>query len=192
MVNSLFASFSYEGDVNINDKTQAKMKEMGDELYAKTGISTVIVAYNSLDKKTFLQIKDKYLKELKDPYILWMFSKKYTDGDRTGKLNLLIPSESVKGKYDESSLFSPFGGSFTKLIVIQKSKVDPTAAAFLNGYADLVDMLADSHGVKLASSIGDETRKTMDVARIAIYLSFAFFFLWFLKVRFFNKEKNSG
>ncbi len=191
-VNSLFAAFLYEGDVNINDKTQAKMKEMGGELYTKTGISTAIVAYSDLNKTSFLQIKDKYLKELKDPYVLWIFSKKYEDGKRTGKLNLLLSSKSLKGKYDESSMFSPFGGSFTKLIVIQKSKVDPTAAAFLNGYADLVDMLADSHGVKLKSSVGNETRETMDVARVAIYLSFLFFLLWYLKVKFFSKEEKNG
>jgi hypothetical protein len=185
----LFASYTYEGDVNINEKTLAKMKEMGNELFEKTGISTAIIAKEYLDKSGFLEIKDSYLKKLKAPYVLWIFSKKYDKRDSVG-INQMFSSKDLNGKFDKDSMFSPFGGSFTKLIVIQKSKTDPTAAAFLNGYADLVDMLADSHGVKLVSSIGNETRSTMDVARVLMYLMFFFIFLWYLKVKLFKKEEN--
>ena len=163
------------------------MKEMGDELFTKTGVSTVIVAKEYLDKKGFLRIKNNYLKELKAPYVLWIFSKKYADREGVG-INQMFSSDDLKGKFDKDSLFSPFGGSFTKLIVIQKSKVDPTGAAFLNGYADLVDMLADSYGVKLKSSIGSETRETMDIARVVMYLTFLFIALWIIKVKFFKKD----
>jgi hypothetical protein len=186
---SLFASYTYEGDIAINDRTQAKLKEMGDELFEKTGISTVIVAKNYLDKKSFLEIKDRYLKELKAPYVLWIFSKKYDKREDIG-INQMFSSKDLEGKFDKDSLFSPFGGSFTKLIVIKKSKSDPTGAAFLNGYADLTDMLADAYGVKLASSIGSETRETMDVARIIMYLTFLVMFIWYIRVKFFKKEEN--
>lgn len=184
---SLIASFIYDGNVAINEKTQAKLKEMGDELFEKTGISTVIVAKNYLDKKSYLATKDKYLKELKAPYVIWIFSKKYDVRDTVG-INQLISSDDLKGKYDESSMFSPFRGTFTKIIVIEKSKSDPTGAAFLNGYADLTDMLATSYGVSLKSSIGSETRDTMNIARVLMYLTFLFFFLFYLKVKFFKKD----
>jgi hypothetical protein len=186
---SLFAGFLFDSDLSINQKTQSKMKEMGDELFSKTGISTAIVAKKSLNKSQFLELKSSYLKELKAPYVLWMFAKTYTDEDsnRTGKLNILLSSDDLVGKFDESSMFSPFGGSFTKLIVIQKSKSDPTGAAFLNGYADLTDMLASSHGVKLDSSIGDETKITMDITRVIFYAIFLFFFLWYAKNKLFKK-----
>lgn len=186
---SLFASYAYDGDVDINEKTQEKLKEMGEELFEKTGISTVIVAKEFLDKKSYLETKDKYLKELKEPYVLWIFSKKYDERDSVG-INQLMTSDDIKDKYDESSMFSPFGGTFTKIIVIQKSKSDPTGAAFLNGYADLTDMLATSHGVTLKSSIGNETRDTMNIARVLMYLTFLFFFVWTVKVKFFSKEKD--
>ncbi len=188
-IQNLYATVEFDYDVNISKKTEAKMKEMGEELYKKTHISTVIVAKNYMDKKEFLQLKSDYLKKLQAPYILWFFAKKYkdTDSGRVGKLNLLFSSDDLKGKYDESSMFSPFSGTFTKLIVIQKSKSDPTSAAFLNGYADLMDMLANSYGIKLKSSIGDETQETMNITRVIIYISFLFFFLWYLKVKFFKK-----
>ncbi len=186
---SLLATYLYDGDVHINDKTQAKMQEMGEELFTKTGVSTVIVAKKYLDKKSFLALKDKYLKELKAPYVLWIFSKRYEDRDGVG-INQMFSSDDLKGKFDKDSLFSPFYGSFTKLIVIQKSKTDPTGAAFLNGYADLTDMLAKSYGVTLSSSIGSETRETMDIARIVMYLTFLFFFIWYVRVKYFKKENN--
>ena len=186
---SLLAFYSFESDVAINDKTQAKLKEMGEELFEKTGVSTVIVAKNYLDKKSFLETKDKYLKELKAPYVLWIFSKKYDVRDSVG-INQMFSSDDLKGKFDKDSLFSPFYGSFTKIIVIQKSKSDPTGAAFLNGYADLTDMIADSYGVKLDSSLGSETRETMDIARILMYLTFLFFFIWTIKVKYFTKDKD--
>jgi len=187
--NSLFASFTYDGNIAINDRTQEKLKEMGDELFEKTGISSVIVAKEYLDKKSFLETKDKYLKELKAPYVLWIFSKKYDVRDTVG-INQLMTSDDLKDKYDEDSMFSPFNGTFTKVIVIQKSKSDPTGAAFLNGYADLTDMLAASHGVTLKSSIGSETRTTMNVARVLMYLTFLAMFLWYIKVKFFKKGKD--
>ena len=188
--NSLIAGFLIDTDLQINDKTKVKMKEMGDELFSKTGISTAIVAKDSLNKSGFLELKSSYLKELKAPYVLWIFAKTYKDEDtnRTGKLNLLFSSDDLKGKYDDSSMFSPFSGSFTKLIVIQKSKSDPTGAAFLNGYADLTDMLASSYGVKLDSSIGNETKITMDIARVFFYAVFLFFFLWYIRNKLFKKE----
>ena len=187
--NPLFASFTYDGNIAINDRTQEKLKEMGDELFEKTGISSVIVAKEYLDKKSFLETKDKYLKELKAPYVLWIFSKKYDVRDTVG-INQLMTSDDLKGKYDEDSMFSPFYGTFTKVIVIQKSKSDPTGAAFLNGYADLTDMLAASYGITLKSSIGSETRTTMNVARVLMYFIFFAMFLWYIKVKFFKKGKD--
>ena len=188
---SLFANYQYSGDAITFDKTVVKMKEMGDELYDKTGVSTVIVARSTLNKEEFLSLKSKYLKELKAPYVLWMFAREYTDGERTGKLNILIPSDDVKGKYDEDAMFSPLRGTFMKLIVDQKKGVDPTAAAFLNGYGDLVDMLSKSYNVTLKSSIGNSSRDSINVMRILFYSVLLFFLLWYMKIRFFKKDKNA-
>ena len=187
---NLFAKVELVYDVNITKKTEDKIKEIAQELFDKTKISTVIVAKNELKREDFLSIKNSYLKELKAPYILWLFAKRYTDtkSGRVGKLNVLLSSDDLKDKYDESSLFSPFSGTFTKLIVIKKSKTDPTSAAFLNGYSDLADMLSRSYNIKLNSNIGDESRETINIARVAVYMSFLFFFLWYLKVKFLNRS----
>ena len=186
---SIQADYTYQGDGYIGDKALKKLEEMGTELFQKTGVSTVIVAKEHLDQKQFLEIKDSYLKELKNPYVLWIFSKKYMDRENIG-INQLFSSPDMKDKYDEDSMFSPFGGTFSKILTVHKSKSDPTAAAFLNGYADLTDMIAKSYGIKLESSIGSETKTTINIVRVIFYLVIAFFLLWFLQVKF-SKGKNS-
>ncbi|HIP59981.1 MAG TPA: hypothetical protein EYH01_06100 [Campylobacterales bacterium] len=186
---SLQASYTYQGDGYIGDKALNKLEEMGTELFQKTGVSTVIVAKEHLDQKQFLEIKDSYLKELKNPYVLWIFSKKYMDRENIG-INQLFSSPDMKDKYDEDSMFSPFGGTFSKILTVHKSKSDPTAAAFLNGYADLTDMIAESYGITLESSIGSETKTTINIVRVIFYLVMAFFLLWFLQVKFSKGSKS--
>ena len=186
---SIQADYTYQGDGYIGDKALKKLEEMGTELFQKTGVSTVIVAKEHLDQKQFLEIKDSYLKELKNPYVLWIFSKKYMDRENIG-INQLFSSPDMKDKYDEDSMFSPFGGTFSKILTVHKSKSDPTAAAFLNGYADLTDMIAKSYGITLESSIGSETKTTINIVRVIFYLIIAFFLLWFLQVKF-SKGKKS-
>jgi lysozyme family protein len=185
---SLQANYTYEGDGYIGKKALKKLEEMGNELFEKTGVSTVIVAKEHLDQKEFLEIKDRYLKELKNPYVLWIFSKTYMDRKNIG-INQMFSSDDVKDKFDQDSMFSPWGGTFSKILTVHKSKSDPTAAAFLNGYADLTDMIASSYGVKLDSSIGSETKTTINIVRIFFYLIIAFFFVWYLQIKFSKGKK---
>ncbi len=186
---ALFSGFIFEGDQIVTDKTLGKIKEIGDELYRKTGVSTVLITKNHLTKEQFLEIKNRYLKELKAPYVLWIFSKTYMDRKDIG-INQMFNSPDLEGKFDKNSLFSPFHGTFTKLLVIQKSKVDPTSAAFLNGYSDLADMIADAYHVKLDSSIGNESRTFIDWVRVIFYAILLYFAWLYIKKRFFNKGKS--
>jgi len=186
---SLGANYSYDGEGLIEEKALNKLKEIGDELYQKTGISTVLVVKKHLTQEQFLEYKDRYLKELKAPYILWIFSQKYIDRERVG-INKLFTSDEIKDKFDENSLFSPWGGTFSKIISIQKSDSDPTAAAFLNGYGDLVDMISKSYGVTLNSSIGDESKTAINYIRIFFYAVILFFLLRYIKIKYFKKEEN--
>ncbi len=165
------------------------MKEIGKELTQKTGVTIALVTKKHLTKAEFLEIKNRYLKKLKAPYVLWIFSKTYEDKKDFG-LNKMFNSPDLNGKFDKNSLFSPFTGSFMKLIVIQKSKSDPTSAAFLNGYADLTDMIAKSYNVKLKSSIGSESETFITVLRVLFYLSLLYFVWLYVKRRFLEKGTN--
>ena len=189
----LFASlngFIYDGEKGILlDKTVNKMREMGEELYQKTKISTVIVVRKHLNKKEFLSLKNKYIKETQKPYVIWIFAKTYMDRDNVG-INQMFNSPELNDKFDKDSLFSPFTGTFTKILTVHKSKVDPTSAAFLNGYGDLVDMLADSYHIKLKSSIGSGSHYSLDIIRIIFYSLIFLVILRFIYMKFKNPSKN--
>jgi len=167
---SLFSNgFIYDGDDGIViDKTVSKMKQMGDEIYQKTGVTIAVVTRKHLTKDEFLSLKKKYQSELKPPYILWIFSKTYEDRKDIG-LNQMFNSPELNDKFDKDSMFSPFTGTFTNILTVHKSKVDPTSAAFLNGFGDLCDMLADSYHVELKSSIGSESHMMTNLIRIFFY-----------------------
>jgi len=179
-----FNGFTIEADKGILlDKAVKKMRQMGDELYQKTKVSTVLVVKKHLDKKSFLEVKNKYLTQTQKPYVVWIFSKTYEDRKNIG-LNQMFNSKELDGKFDKDSLFSPFTGTFTKILTVHKSKVDPTSAAFLNGYGDLVDMIANSYHIKLKSSIGDESHITLDIVRFIFYGIVIFTIVVLLKNKF--------
>ena len=188
LASSLQAGYTYDGEGLIEEKALNKLQKIGSELYQKTGVSTILVVKKHLTQEQFLEIKNRYLKELKSPYVLWIFSKKYIDRENVG-INKMFSSDDMKNRFDENSLFSPFGGTFSKIISIQRSKSDPTAAAFLNGYSDLTDMIADSYNIKLDSSIGNETKTTIDIVRLLFYLTIIFFIARYIKIKYFNKEQ---
>ncbi len=184
---SLFSS--YESDVRsiLQEKTALKLEEMGSELFTKTGVSTVIIAKDHLTQEEFLDIKNSYLKKLKSPYVLWIFSKTYMDKKEYG-INKFFKSSDLDDAFDEDSIFSPFSGTFTKVLTTH-SKGDMTSAAFLNGYGDLVDMLSKSYGVTIESGIGNDNRNVINIARVIFYGSLFFFIIWYIKIRFLDRRK---
>ncbi len=186
---SLFSS--YESDVKsiLQEKTALKMEQMGSELFTKTGVSTVIIAKEHLTQKEFLNIKNSYLSKLKEPYVLWIFSKTYMDKKEYG-INKFFKSKDLEDTFDESSLFSPFNGTFTKVLTTH-SKGDMTSAAFLNGYGDLVDMISESYGVTIESGISNDNRNVINIARVVFYGSLFFFIIWYIKIRFLDRRKKS-
>jgi len=185
---SLFSNgFIYDGnDGVVIDKTISKMKQMGDELYQKTGVTTVVVTRKHLTKDKFLTLKQKYQNKLKPPYILWIFSKTYEDRKDIG-LNQMFNSPDLNSKFDKDSMFSPFTGTFTNILTVHKSKVDPTSAAFLNGFGDLCDMLADSYNIKLKSSIGSGSHIMTNLLRFFFYGMLLLVLIKFIYMKFQKK-----
>jgi len=179
--------------IDINDdviaKTAAqKIEEMGNELYSKTGVSIRLIAKKHLTQKEFLAIKNDYLSKLKPPYILWIFSHTYMDRKNIG-INQMFKSSDLNDKFDEDALFSPWRGSFTRLITT-KSKGDIVSAAFLNGFADMADRIADAYGVKLDSSVGNTNKNIYTFLQVIFYGSIIFFVGGYFYRKYFYKSNS--
>jgi hypothetical protein len=170
-INSFSSGLILENDGLILDKATKKMQEMGRELYQKSGVTTVIVAKQSMSRDEFLALKNRYMRDLKKKYVIWLFSKA-TDNSTLVGLNKIFTSSDLKDRLNIDSILGSLftRGSFTSVYVVHNSKVDPTSAAFLNGYADMVDMLASSYNIELDSSIGSQSKTSIDIIRSIFYI----------------------
>jgi len=185
---SLASGFIYDGDKGIVlEKTVKKIEEIGQELYKKLGISTILVVKKHMTKEEFLAYKEKY--SLSTPYVLWIFSKS-TDKTKAVGYNNMFNSKDLEDKYSKDSILGSLftRGSFTSIYVVHKSKIDPTSAAFLNGYGDLADMIADSYNIELDSSMGSDSKTTIDILRIVIYSIILFTIIILLRNKFRKKD----
>ena len=185
---SLASGFIYDGDKGIVlEKTVKKIEEIGQELYKKLGVSTILVVKKRMTKEEFLAYKEKY--SLSTPYVLWIFSKS-TDKTKAVGYNNMFNSKDLEDKYSKDSILGSLftRGSFTSIYVVHKSKIDPTSAAFLNGYGDLADMIADSYNIELDSSMGSDSKTTIDILRIVIYSIILFTIIILLRNKFRKKD----
>lgn len=185
---SLSAGFIYDGDKGvILEKTLQKMQEIGQELHKKTDVSTILVVKKQMTKEEFLAYKNKY--SISTPYVLWIFSKS-TDKTKAVGYNNMFNSKDLDDKYSKDSILGSLftRGSFTSIYVVHKSKVDPTSAAFLNGYGDLTDMLATSYNLELDSSMGSDSKTTIDIVRVVIYSIILFTIMILLRNKFRKKD----
>jgi len=187
---SFSAGLILENDGVILEKAIAKMQEMGDELHQKTGITTVIVAKKRMNKDEFLALKNKYINDLKEKYVIWLFSKA-TGRFKSVGLNKIFSSPDIADKLDIDHILGTLftRGSFTNVYVSHKSKVDATTAAFFNGYGDMVDMLADSYGIKLKSSIGSGSKTSIDIVRSIFYFIVVFTIIVLLRNKYKYRKK---
>lgn len=149
---------------NIVDKRAVKRIEiMGKELKALTGISTYILAINSLQGNKIVLYEQNISKTLKKPYILLTLSKEDKQVD-------IISSDDVSDKFDKKGILSPYPWSGTILpILASKDAKDKYSAAILNGYGDIVDQIATSYDKKLNSSIGNANKSVIGILKFIFY-----------------------
>ncbi len=130
---------------------------MGSELYSKSGISVFIYASSKYGKSKFsnMEEKIKYIRSfeknitdsLVSPFAILTMSLEDTH------VNILF-SKSLEGLIDKDMILNrhivPLLASRDKNTIYAK-----VSAAMLNGYASIVDNIAEKRGIKLKSSIGN-------------------------------------
>lgn len=149
---------------DIVDKRAVEQIEiMGEELKQKTGISTYVVAIKSLDKVPLVTYEESLTKDLKSPFILLALSRDDQQVD-------IKASADVLDKFDKEGILSPYplNGTILPILASKKSE-DKYSAAILNGYADIVDQVADSYNLELKSSIGSANKNVINILKTIFY-----------------------
>jgi len=173
--------FVYNDGVILN-KTEVKIEEMANELYEKTGVSAYLLAKKRLDDKSIFSYEKEFAKKLKLPFTILIITLNEQKVD-------IYNSKDLDDDFDKEAILSPLPWSGTIIPLLTQKKNYSVSAAMLNGYADMVQQIADSKDIELKSGIGSTNRDMIMALRLSIYL-FLFIIIGWYFVR--KVRKNNG
>lgn len=169
---NLYASkFVLSDDGLIDPRTITKVEEIGNEVQSKLGVNIYVYAKQSLglDKNISTEEKIKYIKSFESqitpnlikPYVLLTMSIEDTHVN-------LIESSNLKEIVDKNEILN----DYVVPLLASKDKnstFSKASAAILNGYAAVADIIAESKGIELESSIGSSGKVAGTIWKVFMY-----------------------
>lgn len=164
-------NFLLSNDPVIDKRALDKITEIGNEVKSKIGVNIYVYAKNNyIDeeikdiKKRIQIIKDtesNITKNLNGSYVLITLALELTHVN-------IITSDDIKPLIDKDDILNGY------IIPLLASKDKNTlyakaSAAVLNGYAQVGDVLAESKGIKLDSSIGSAGKTSGTIWKMFMY-----------------------
>ncbi len=206
---NLHANYLYKDEITVNKKFQDDIEILGKDLYNKTGIAVRLVMIKKLPKgMSVVDYEKEIIANFDEQTVLLTF----VEFDH--KVDILAKSHSLYKLFDKDQVLSPvasyvqslfmaifFSGSWEEFkktvndyggtiipILAQKTKPEKTAqkyaTAMFNGYADVVDQIAKSKGVKLDHEVSDANKNAILVVKVLFYGFILYAIFLFLKRKF--------
>ncbi len=177
---SLNASLIIKNDGILPQKTVDKIEQMGSELKEKTGVNVYLAAVKNSNNKKIGDYEKEHSKALQKPFVLLtiLLDSKKLD---------IVNSKELNNKFDKDQILSPMPWSGSILPLLTSHSKNPKAAveaALLNGYADIVEQIADSYDVELKSSIGSQNKMVYDIIKFIFYGTVLLIFINFFYRKF--------
>ena len=167
-------------------KEVEKIEQMGEELYRKSKVAVYVAVVEDLNRTKPMDLIRTVEKSTPD-YLLLFFSL------NPPAVNI-FGSERAKKLVDIDQILSPlpWRGTIRPIMspAFSKSESTKREVAVFNGYADIVDQVAESRGIKLESSIGSEGRTTFQFVRMLFYAILLMFFVQYIWYR--RKKRGSN
>jgi len=150
---SLFAESTYllHNESIIIDKAAVKMEKMCDELFQKTGVGVYTSAVKSTNGLSITDYGHTLAGTLKQPYVLLSIAADEQQID-------MIMSPEIAKYIDKDEILDDF---IIPILVSHNKKAtleQKYSAAVFNGIAETTDQIAAEHNVKLANSVGSESK----------------------------------
>ncbi|MDY6119978.1 MAG: hypothetical protein SPI03_01360 [Campylobacter sputorum] len=160
-----------------------KISSIGNEMLAKSGVFVGIVAIDSLNGKKLKDITLSYASNIKKPYVILSLVKK------DHLVDIYESDKELLKEFDKEQILSVIPGRGTIIPILANTKKDSTPsydAALLNGYADIVEQIAQYRKIELKNTIGNSNKNTINVFRAIFYCGilvvvFAFLYYKFRK-----------
>ncbi len=176
----------------LNQKAQAYVETMAEELHDKTGVSVYLIATNEHfpERFNFVAYSKKIEGNLSKPYVLFIFAPYALitqKSQQRGRVAIIPSSADAQRLYNRSDVMD---ATVDVMSGVDKNKVeDKHAIGVVQGISELSDEIADAKGVKLESTI-KETRQGLWVVKILVILGSAAVFWLFLLRPLYIRMKN--
>ena len=146
----------------LEEKTALKIEEMGQELFAKSGVKVILIAKKN-GNENILAFDQNFAKDLTPPYALLTLFQAEQKVD-------VYTSPGLEKEFDREALLSPlpWKGTIIPLLTSKKKEVG-VSPALLNGYAELVEEIAQYRKIELESAIGSANKTTINLVRVLLY-----------------------
>ncbi|MEZ7933996.1 MAG: TPM domain-containing protein [Sulfurospirillum sp.] len=146
----------------LEEKTALKIEEMGQELFAKSGVKVILIAKKN-GNENILAFEQNFAKDLTPPYALLTLFQAEQKVD-------VYTSPGLEKEFDREALLSPlpWKGTIIPLLTSKKKEVG-VSPALLNGYAELVEEIAQYRKIELESAIGSANKTTINLVRVLLY-----------------------
>lgn len=146
----------------VDERAVEKIEEMGSELFQKSGIKVILIAKSTHDEN-IVAFEQNFAKNLTEPYVLLTLFQKEQKVD-------VFNSEGMDKLFDKETVLSPlpWKGTIIPLLASKKKEVG-VSPALLNGYADIVEQIAESKKIVLQSAIGSANKSTINFIRLGVY-----------------------
>lgn len=161
-----------------------KISSIGNEMLTKSGVFVGIVAINSLNGKKLKDIALSYTLNLNKPYVILSLVKK------EHQVDIYESNKELLKEFDKEQILSIIPGKGTIIPILantKKDKTPPYDAALLNGYADIVEQMAEYRKINLENAIGNSNKNTLNIFRIIFYFGVLIVIFTFLYYKFKKK-----
>lgn len=187
MSSFLFGEVIIKDEISLNQKFHESIEKIGTELLAKTGVSAHILILKTTNNRNLNIIGaeelDKFTQANKQAVIL-------TFAENEQKVDI-VASPDVLTMFDKEQILSPYPWVGTILPILgEKIKIDPRekySVALFNGFADIVEQIAEHKQIVLENSVGNSNKYVLNIIR-AIFYSIIFIALGYLLLRTWRKN----
>jgi len=185
---NLSATFVLKDELRIHPEFQNEIDVLGSELLEKTGVSAYVLILKTTDGESLTKIGSEELAKLPENSLILTFTELERKVD-------IVASESIFKLFDKDQVLSPLPWSGTILPILgEKIKQDPRnkySVALFNGYADIVEQIAETKGVFLENSIGNANKVVINTIRAIFYGVIVIALGYIVYRKFFQKKDKS-
>jgi hypothetical protein len=179
---SLFGKYVLKDELFMHPEFINKIEVLGNEVEAKTGVAIYVLILKTTNGESLSIIGKDELSKLPENSAILTFTETEQKVD-------IVGYDEVLKLFDREQILSPYPWSGTILPILgEKIKSDlrnKYSVALFNGYADIVEQIAENKNIILENGVGDANKIVINSLRLVFYgiLIFALFFYFYKKFK---------